>query len=214
MSDQNMKVVPKAAGGRPARISREQIIQEARQLGVGELSFSRLAERLGVRDSAIYHRFKSREELLNALAMELAGEFSLAPINPKRWRPWLKDTALHFFDFLVANPVVLEVSNWRGLEQFGIPIGEAAMEAMTVAGHSKIDAGRAWFVVSHMAYAQARLITDLTRAGPMLSRIDEQSSSVPAPLTHAYQTRFGSDPRGLLEDSLHWVVSAMPQPRS
>lgn len=215
MPEQTLKVIAKSPGGRPAKISREQIFEEARALGAGELSFSRLAERLGVRESALYHRFKSREELLNALALDLSKEFSMKPGNPKRWRPWLRDTALRFFDFLVANPLVLEVSNWRGLAQFGLPIGEAVMETLKAAGYSGIDAGRAWVVVSDLAYAQARLVTDLSRAGPMarISSLDEIAGR-PVPLLSAYVKHVGSDSREQLTDTLRWIVTAMPQPRS
>ena len=216
MSERKLKAVAKAAGGRPARISREQIFKEARQLGVGELSFSRLAERLGVRESALYYRFKSREELLNELALELAKDFSLTPGNPKRWRPWLSDTALRFFDFLVANPVVLEMSNWRGLAQFGMPIAEAVIETLKAAGYSGMDAARAWVVVSNLAYGQARHLNDLVRVGPMLARAAEpdQMAGRPVPLLSAYVKHFENDPRKQLADTLQWVVSAMPRPRS
>lgn len=216
MSERKLKGVDKAAGGRPAKISREQIFEEARLLGVGELSFSRLAERLGVRESALYHRFKSREGFLNALSVELAKEFSLPPESPKQWRPWLEATALRFFDFLVANPVVLEVSNWRGLAQFGMPIAETVMETLKAAGYSGIDAGRAWVVASDLAYAQARLVTDLSRAGPMPVRVGspDELAGRPVPLLSAYVKHIGADPREQLIDTLRWVVAALPPPRT
>ena len=212
MTETKLKAVAKPGRGRPAKISREQIFTEARRLGAGELNFSRIAERLGVKESALYHRFSSREDLLNELALELAKEFSLTPCKPKQWRPWLEETALRFFDFLVANPVVLEVSNWRSLAQFGVPVMEGVLKSLTDAGFSVLDAGRAWNAVSHMAYAQARLLSDMSRSGPMKMSSGDLEASVgqSIPLSKDSLARISKVPREQLAGTFHWIVSCMP----
>lgn len=216
MAERKLKLVARASGGRPAKISRERILEEARQLGAGELTFPRIAERLGVRPPALYYHFKSREALLNALALELAKEFDLKPGNPKRWRPWLKETTLRFFDFLLANPSVLEVGNWRGLARFGMPLMETVLETLKAAGYSINEAGRIWEAVSNIAYSDARVLIDLSRAGPLPlpPSNPDQLAGRPVPLTRAYSASQSTDHREHLAGTLHWIIAALPRPRS
>ncbi len=209
------KAVPKAIGGRPAKISRERILEEARQLGAGELSFPRIAQRLGVRPPALYYHFASREELLNALAVELAKEFDLKPGQPKRWRAWLEETTLHFYDMLRANPAVFEVGNWRGLAMFGVPVLETVLATLEAAGYSLEDAGRAWEVVSHLAYSEARILNDIQKAGPLLAvQAPDQIAGQPVPRARTWHASNSTDPREHFAQTLHWIVSALPRPRS
>lgn len=214
MSEVKLKAVATASGGRPAKISRERILQEARQLGAGELTFARIAERLGVRQQALYYHFDSREDLLHAIALELSREFDLQPGNPKRWRSWLEETGLRFYDFLVANPVVLETSNWRGLARFGLPLLEAALETLQGAGYTLEEAGRAWDVVADLAYAEARTLAESKKAGPMPARVDlDEIAGRPMPRTRAYYAQIEKLPRKRFADTLHWLVAALPRPR-
>jgi TetR/AcrR family tetracycline transcriptional repressor len=214
MSESKLKVVATASGGRPAKISRERILQEARQLGAGELSFARIAERLGVRQQALYYHFDSREDLLQALAVDLAREFNPQPGDPKRWRAWLEETGLRFYDVLISNPVVLETSNWRGLAMFGLPLLEAALETLEGAGHSPKDAGRAWDVVADLAYVEARTLVEARKVGPMPARFDlDEMAGRPTPLTRAYYAQIEKDPRKRFTETLQWLVAALPRPQ-
>lgn len=212
MAERQLKLVKRSSGGRPAKVSRERILEVARQLGAGELTFPRIAEKLGVRAPALYYHFKSREDLLHTLAAEFATEFDLKPGSPKRWRGWLEQAVMRFYDFLVANPAVLEVSNWRGLAMFGEPIMEAALETLKGAGYSLKEAGRTWELVSNLAYAQARVLNDISRAGPMLAQAADASQS--GPLSKLYVAGSNKNPREHLAETLHWIIAALPRPRS
>lgn len=214
MAEKKLKLVSQASGGRPAKISRERILEVARQLDAGELTFSRIAEKLGVRQPALYYHFESREELLHELALELAKEFNLKPGNPKKWRQWLEETALHFYDVMVANPAVLEVSNWKGLAMFGMPIMETALETLEDAGYGIEEAGRAWQVVGDMVYAGARVLNDAKKAGISPGSFDAEALvGRPLPRTRAYNAKTETDPRKHLAATLHWVVATLPTPR-
>lgn len=214
MAERKLKLVTRASGGRPAKISRERILQQARLLGPGEFTFQHIAKRLGVQPPALYYHFNSREALLNALALELAGEFALQPGNPKRWRLWLEETTLRFYDFLVANPVVFEVGNWHGLAMFGLPIIERVLETLEGAGYSLRDAGRAWDTVSHLAYSEARLINEVRRAGPVAAASAARRRIARlAPRTAAWTASSNPEPREHFAETLHWLVAALPRPR-
>lgn len=215
MAEGKLAVVTSANGGRPAKISRERILEETRLLGPGELSFSRIAERLGVRQQALYYHFASRNELLQSLAQELAGAFDLRAGNPKRWRHWLEQTGLRFFDFLIANPVVLEMSNWRGLAVFGMPLLEAALETLEGAGFTPTEAGRVWDVVADLAYVEALTQVETGKAGPAPARVElEQLAGRPLPRTRDYYAQVEPDPRKRFAETLHWLVAALPRPRT
>jgi TetR/AcrR family tetracycline transcriptional repressor len=216
MADSKLKLVTQASGGRPAKISREGILAVARLLGPGEFTFQHIAKKLGVQPPALYYHFSSRDEVLNALALELAREFALQPGNPKRWRPWLEDTALRFYDFLVANPALFEVGNWRGVADFGMPIIEAVLETLEGAGYSPEEAGRTWEVVSHLAYSEARIINEIRRTGPApaaaITAARRKAASL-APRTAAWTAKGNPEPREHLAGTLHWLVAALPRPR-
>ncbi|MGH8504858.1 MAG: TetR/AcrR family transcriptional regulator [Stenotrophobium sp.] len=214
MTGHKLKQVKRASGGRPAKIYREQILEIARQLGAGEFTFNNIAERLGVRTTALYYHFDSREELLNALALELAKEFASKPGNPKRWKPWLEETALRFYDFLLANPAMLEVENWRGFAMFGMPLVESVLKTLEGAGYSLIDAGRIWELVSNRTYLQARILKDVSKAAPFLAggNAVPQTADTP-PRMRAWTATLNNDPRKQLAETLHWLLAALPQPR-
>ena len=214
MAERKLKVIATASGGRPAKISRERILEEARQLGAGELTFSRIAERLGVRQQALYYHFESRDALLHALALELSREFDLQAGHPKKWRQWLEQTALHFYDFLAANPMVLEPSNWRGLAMFGMPLMEAALQTLEGAGFTPKEAGRIWDVVADLAYVEARTVFEATKAGPIPARVDlDEIAGRPMPHTRAYFAQIEKQPRTHFAETLHWLVTALPRPQ-
>lgn len=214
MSEVKLKAVATASGGRPAKISRERILQEARQLGAGELTFARIAERLGVRQQALYYHFDSRDDLLHAIAVELCREFELQPGGAKQWRPWLEKTGLRLYDFLVANPVVLDASNWRGLALFGMPLLEAALETLQGAGHTLEDAARAWDVVADLAYAEARILAESRKSGPMPAHFDlDEIAGRPMPRTRTYYAHIEKLPRKRFAETLQWLVAALPRPR-
>ncbi len=214
MAEKKLKLVSQAGGGRPAKISRERILEEARQLGAGELTFSRIAERLGVRQPALYYHFESRDELLHALALDLIKEFDLKTGDPKRWKQWLEETGLRFYDFMLANPAVLEPSNWRGLAAFGMPIMEAALATLTGAGYNIVEAGRAWATVGDLIYAEARFMAEARKAGPLPARFDlDTLAGRPVPLTRSYYEQAESVPRKHFEETLKGLVASLPKPK-
>lgn len=215
MAGHKLKLVKKATGGRPAKISREQILEIARQLGAGQFTFNNIAEKLGVRTTALYYHFESRDALLNAISLQLAREFDLKPGNPKRWKPWLEQTALRFYDFLLANPAIFEVGNWRGFATFGLPIIERVLETLEGAGYSLQDAGRIWEVISHVAYSEARLLNELRRAAPTLvATTADHATGLSTPRADALAASLTLEPRERLAETLHWLVAALPRPRS
>lgn len=91
---------PVRGRGRPPRISRQQIIEAAvalsHEVGLADLRMSAVAERLGVRPSALNYYFSDRAELVElAAAAQLewrsAGDWDLGPESG--WQDWVRAIA-------------------------------------------------------------------------------------------------------------------------
>ena len=92
--------------GRPAQISREQIVEAALTAGnLDTLTMRELAARLEVRHGALYRWVKNREELLDLIS-EVMIERVLPPDGPhgSDWRPWLGRVAWAMHDQFLAVP--------------------------------------------------------------------------------------------------------------
>lgn len=81
------------------RLSRELILTEASQLllevSLEEFSLALLAKRLGAGVMSLYTYFPSRDDLLNAVAEHVFGQFEPPPVVSERWQD-------AFFDRLMA----------------------------------------------------------------------------------------------------------------
>ena len=151
---------PHNAGGRPARISRELILQEARRIPSGELTLPLIAARLGVKHTALYRHFASRDALVAELAALLFADFEPRPANPARWREWLFETLLDLYRFMLANPVMLEVESRIYTFRIWLPILETALQTLMGAGFASREAAHLWSMATSFVFAQARAAHD------------------------------------------------------
>jgi len=97
--------------GRPARISRRQVVGAAvdlaRDVGLENVQMATVAERLGVRPSALNYHVVDRQELLEAAANELADlrfPDGWKPSPRADWRTWIRAYATAFRAMLLAQP--------------------------------------------------------------------------------------------------------------
>lgn len=78
------------------RLSRKKVVAEARSLvneeGLDALTTRRLGERLGVQGPALYRHFKSKQELIDALAQTFFVGPSI-PTEDDTWQAWLEARA-------------------------------------------------------------------------------------------------------------------------
>ncbi|MFF9766134.1 TetR/AcrR family transcriptional regulator [Streptomyces sp. NPDC014636] len=105
---------PRKTTGRPARISREEIIRTARRIvtedGVDRLTMRRLATEIGSTPMALYHHVRDKEELLLLLLDDYAAQSLRRPDPPPtdpRDRILTAATAIH--EVLAACPWIVEV---------------------------------------------------------------------------------------------------------
>ena len=102
--------------GRPARLSREQIVHTAVDLlldGSGRpLSIHRLARALDITPMAIYRHLENKDALMQAVALELLGRFQ--PQIPEAEWPvqlqiWARETRAYF----LQHPVFFSILGWQ-----------------------------------------------------------------------------------------------------
>ncbi|MEU8029451.1 TetR/AcrR family transcriptional regulator [Streptomyces sp. NPDC049099] len=105
---------PRKTTGRPARISRAEIIRTALRIvtedGVDRLTMRRLASEIGSTPMALYHHVRDKEELLLLLLDDYAAQHLRRPPAPPtdpRERVIAAATAIH--EVLAACPWVVEV---------------------------------------------------------------------------------------------------------
>ncbi|GAB3004601.1 TetR family transcriptional regulator [Amycolatopsis acidiphila] len=92
--------------GRPARISREQIVEAASSAGnLDTLTMRELAGRLNVSHSALYRWVTNRDELFDLIGETLVDRI-LRPGEAvgSAWRPWLARVAWDMHDQFLALP--------------------------------------------------------------------------------------------------------------
>jgi AcrR family transcriptional regulator len=106
----NVDVAISRPRGRPARVSRDQIIAQALALleteGFEAFSMPRLGRRLGVSPMALYKHFSGRDEILDTVAREIAQQFRFDPAR-ERWDDDLLAWFKAFFDLFERYPIAI-----------------------------------------------------------------------------------------------------------
>lgn len=169
--------------GRPARISREQIIAAARKLPPDGLTMQAVATELGVDRSALHYYVPDREALLELVAADIVqSEIGLAELpTGADWRDTLRTFGRHSRDAMVRAGAFSSyfrfpvTSDQKALSQTELVLGE-----LIAAGLSESDAGRTLVMLSQLAAAVARDATMAHRGRPhpQLAEIERVLSTV------------------------------------
>lgn len=151
--------------GRPAQLSREQIVAAALASNLETLTVRELAARLGVTHGALYRWVPSREALLDLVSDVLVDRILPADApRPGRWRPWLRRLAWAMHDEFLAVPGYASRTarpHRHNPESFARLRG-AVVAAFRAAGASEAMAEQSWYifgtsVVSWLAGAENSL---------------------------------------------------------
>jgi AcrR family transcriptional regulator len=80
--------------GRPPRISRDDIVDAACELGIEDLTMAAVAERLGVTHQSLYGWVQDRDELIDLVSDRLIRRLEIqSPSDPADWRDSLRSYA-------------------------------------------------------------------------------------------------------------------------
>jgi TetR/AcrR family transcriptional regulator, tetracycline repressor protein len=146
---------PRRGRGRPAKISRERIVDAALQLGLDTFSMQGVAEHLGVTSPALYSHVSSRDEVVllvrGALRDRVAGFSSTA----RGWREWLTDFARSVRRDLAGSASTLMVDVRGPGKSWRLTVVEPGLRLLIAEGLTPAEAGYATWLVFRVAMTAA-----------------------------------------------------------
>lgn len=123
-------------------LSRDRIVAAAGALvdaeGLEAVSTRRLAAALGVSGPSLYNHFRTKDEILDAVADAVSARVDLSMFEPGAGRDWqaaLHDWAHSYRDALSDHPNIVPVlARGPGRRPAGLRLADAVFGAMTAAG--------------------------------------------------------------------------------
>lgn len=159
---------PRRARGRPARISREQIVAAARRAPGPELTMQGVADELGVSRKALHYYVGNRQGLLTLVVVDrFEQELERVELPADGdWRAVLRAYAHAYRDGLVQVGVVAEHTPFRGVGATAVlALAERVLAALLDAGFSPDEARRGVTAVANIAQSAAQnVLRDIHRA--------------------------------------------------
>lgn len=131
-------------------LSRDRIVAAAGALvdaeGLEAVSTRRLAAALGVSGPSLYNHFRTKDEILDAVADAVSARVDLSMFEPGAGRDWqaaLHDWAHSYRDALSDHPNIVPVlARGPGRRPAGLRLADAVFGAMTAAGWPPAQATR------------------------------------------------------------------------
>jgi len=110
--------MPKRRRGRPARLSREGLVEASLALlerePEGPLTVARIAEEVDAVPAALYRHFASLDELLDAVLARILGGVALEIRRSAPWREQIRDWMTSLRSHLLRYPAALRIIGRRG----------------------------------------------------------------------------------------------------
>jgi AcrR family transcriptional regulator len=147
-----MGVLPGPRPGRPARLSRKQIVAAALDGGVETLTMRELAARLGVSHSALYRWVRSLDELFDLISEDIVDRVLPAgQPTAATWRDWLARLAWAMHDEFLAIPgyATRIARPHRHHPASFARLREAVTVAFTAAGAPPDLAAQSWHIFAY-----------------------------------------------------------------
>jgi AcrR family transcriptional regulator len=140
-------------------LSRDLIVDAALAIvdadGVGGLTTRRLASELGVSGPSLYHHFRNKDEILDAIGSRIYGQITLSEAEVA-WDAALTDYAYQLRSLLVRHPHVVELLAMRQVrEHVGLRIYENLIGRLVANGWSVVAARDAILAVENLVYGAA-----------------------------------------------------------
>ncbi|MCD9624332.1 TetR/AcrR family transcriptional regulator [Rhabdothermincola salaria] len=142
--------------GRPPRISRDQIVDAAVEIGLRDLTLKAVADRLDVSVAALYHHVSGKDDLLRLAADSSAGRLRLPEDVGQHWAVWLLEWAVYTREAFVADPALLDHFIDADISaEVMAPRIEVILAALSRQGFSATEARAAYELVSAQAIGSA-----------------------------------------------------------
>lgn len=152
-----------AARGRPAKVSREQVVDAAIALadtgGLAAASMRAVARELGVGAMTLYTHVGSQRELLDAMVDRAYADFQFAA-GGLAWRDALEQHARGLWQLFRTHPWLADVNSWRlPLGPHVIDVEEAGFATLVDTGLSAKQVAEILSVVQNFVVGFARSVS-------------------------------------------------------
>ena len=137
--------------GATPRISREAVLDVARDIPIETMTLTAISERLGVTVPALYRYFADRAAILDALAHEAREQ--LVPPDPKLpWDEWLLEAAHRERALWRRHANLYDAANYRVIAHPSLEMARVGLDVLRAAGFTTVDALCALTAVVEMAH--------------------------------------------------------------
>jgi AcrR family transcriptional regulator len=127
--------------GRPRRLSVEQILDAARELGPHDLTMSAVAKRLGVNVTVLYGYVSSRAELVRLLTSDVTRDQAVVTDQGQDWSIYVAQSAAALYTIFTGPGQLLQYFLTGGLgPEIEIDRTEAWLEKLTASGFTVEEA--------------------------------------------------------------------------
>jgi AcrR family transcriptional regulator len=127
--------------GRPPKITREDILAVAQEIGLQDLTLALVAQKLGVTLPALYYYVNDREQLTDLVAEELVSRYPLPPDDAGDWLDWAFAFAHSQLSMFQEVPGLAQI-----VMQRTVPSGIARLEqSVRIARRSGFGLTESWW---------------------------------------------------------------------
>lgn len=196
-------------------LSRERIVTAASALvdseGLAAVSTRRLAAELGVSGPSLYNHFRTKDEILEAVADAVSAQIDLSMFDEadgRDWRTALHDWAVSYREALSDHPNIVPVlARGPGRRPAGLRVADAVFGAMVRAGWPP---AQATYIGALMRY----FITGSALGSFARGFVDDEAAYDPADYPHLGQAHLLADRRqkvdnGAFETGLRALVDGL-----
>jgi AcrR family transcriptional regulator len=133
------------------RISREAVLDVARDLPIEQMTLTAISDRLGVTVPALYRYFADRTAILDALAHE-AREKLVPPDAALPWDEWLVEAANRERALWQRHANLYDAANYRAISHPSLEMARVGLHVLRTAGFTTVDALCALTTIIELAH--------------------------------------------------------------
>jgi AcrR family transcriptional regulator len=147
---------PRRRPGRPARLSRDQILRAALEIadadGMGGLTMQRVARALGAEPMSLYRHVRNKDDLLDGLIDLVYAEIVL-PSPDEPWRAAMRRRAISARDVLIRHPWAVSLMESRtNPGPANLAHHDAVVANLFASGFDGVEATHAYNLVDSLIY--------------------------------------------------------------
>ncbi len=182
-------------------LSRDRIVTAALSLvdaeGLAAVSTRRLAAELGVSGPSLYNHFRTKDQILEAVADSVSAQVDLAMFDPadgRDWRTSLHDWAVSYRAALLEHPNIVPVlAQGPGRRPAGLRLADAVFGSM-------VDAGWPPAQATSIGALMRYFVTGSALGSFAGGFVDDETAYDPADYPHLGQAHLLADRQELIDE--------------